>query len=273
MKQRVISGTMCVVVLAVVLCFYKTLVLEATVCILSAVAVFELLTADGFRQHKPFLYTAVIFSAALPFASRLKVLPFLIATFLVVSALLMLKFHSKISFEKIFFYFSSSLAVSLSFNCLLLLRDYDLENGLFYILVAFGGAWFADTGAFFTGKFLGKHKLSPVISPKKTIEGAIGGVMWNIALLCLLGFVYQRILLSFGRQVTVLYLNLAVLAVFVALMGMVGDLIASVIKRQLNIKDYGKIIPGHGGIMDRFDSILFTVPTVYFITRYISIII
>lgn len=143
---------------------------------------------------------------------------------------------------------------------------------MFYILVAFGGAWFADTGAYFTGMLLGKHKLSPVISPKKTVEGAVGGIVWNIGLLCLLAFVYTKIYASLGTVLTVSYLNIAILAVAVAFAGMAGDLVASVIKRQIGIKDYGKIIPGHGGIMDRFDSILFTSVAVYFVTQYVTVI-
>jgi len=272
MRQRVISGALCVVVLALVLCFYKTLVLEAALCVLSAVAVYELLTADGFLKHKPFLYAGVLAAALVPYAERLRLVPVVIALFLAYVVVLLLRYHSSIGFEKVCFLVVATLGISLSFNCILLLRNNFENSGLFYILVAFGGAWFADTGAFFTGKFLGKHKLSPVISPKKTVEGAVGGVVSNILLICLLAFVYQKICASAGMQVSVSYLNLSVLAVAVAFAGMAGDLIASVIKRQIGIKDYGKIIPGHGGIMDRFDSILFTAPVIYFVTRFVTII-
>lgn len=273
MKQRIISGTLCVVVLAVVLCFYNTLVLEAAICVLSAIAVFELLTANGFREHKPFLYAGVSVAALMPYLSRLNLQGVVIAAFLIAVVILMLKFHSKISFEKVCFLVVSVLGVSLSFLCILLLRNEFAKNGLIYILIIFGGAWFADTGAYFTGRFLGKHKLSPVISPKKTIEGAIGGVISNILLIDLLAFVYTRICESLDIIVKVNYIELSILAVFIALAGMGGDLIASVIKRQIGIKDYGKLIPGHGGIMDRFDSILFTAPTVYFVTRFLTVII
>ena len=272
MKQRIISGTLCVVVLAIVLCFYQTLLFEAALSVLSAVAVFELLTAAGFREHKPFLYVGVATAALVPYTQRLGALPFVIAAFLILVVVLLLRYHSKINFEKLSFLVVATLGVSLAFNCLVVLRNSSQKVGLFYILVAFGGAWFADTGAYFTGMLLGKHKLSPIISPKKTIEGAVGGIVWNIGLLCLLAFVYQKISASLGNVLTVSYLNIAILAVAVAFAGMAGDLVASVIKRQIGIKDYGKLIPGHGGIMDRFDSILFTSVAVYFVTQYVTVI-
>lgn len=272
MKQRIISGTLCVVVLAIVLCFYNTLVLEAAISALAAIAVFELLTAAGFRENKPFLYTGVVAATVVPYAHTLGILPFVIAAFLVAVVVLLLRFHSKLGFEKLSFLVVATLGVSLAFNCIVALRDMSDKVGLFYILVAFGGAWFADTGAYFTGMLLGKHKLSPVISPKKTVEGAVGGVVWNVGLLCLLAFVYTKIYASAGTVLTVSYLNIAILAVAVAFAGMAGDLVASVIKRQIGIKDYGKLIPGHGGIMDRFDSILFTSAAVYFVVQYVTVI-
>ena len=272
MKQRIISGTLCVVVLAIVLCFYQTLLFEAALSVLSAVAVFELLTAAGFREHKPFLYVGVAAAALVPYAHTLGVLPFVIAAFLVAVVILLLRFHSNVGFEKISFAIVATLGVSLCFNSIVALRDMSQKVGLFYILVAFGGAWFADTGAYFTGMLLGKHKLSPVISPKKTVEGAVGGIVWNVGLLCLLAFVYTKIYANIGTVLTVSYSNIAILAVAVAFAGMAGDLVASVIKRQIGIKDYGKLIPGHGGIMDRFDSILFTSVAVYFVVQYVTVI-
>lgn len=268
MKQRIISGTLCVLVLVAVLCFYKTLVLEAAICVLSAIAVYELLCADGFLEHKPFLFLAVGAAALMPYASCFNLQAAVIAIFLVGVVVLLLRYHSKISFEKISFLVVSTLGVSLSFLCILLLRNEFAKTGLIYILIIFGGAWFADTGAYFTGRFLGKHKLSPQISPKKTVEGAVGGVITNILLVDLMAFVYSKL-----SAATVNYIELSILAALVAFAGMAGDLIASVIKRQIGIKDYGNVIPGHGGIMDRFDSILFTAPTVYLVTRVFTVII
>ena len=208
----------------------------------------------------------------MPFAAVLGIEMWIAILFAVLTVILTLKFHSQISFEKISFYILATLFVSFSFLCLVHLRN-EARYGLFYILLCFGGAWFADTGAYFTGRFLGKHKLSPNISPKKTIEGLIGGIISNVLLLNLMAYVYCEIMAIYGIGInTVNYLLLSALAVVVALAGTAGDLIASVIKRQIGIKDYGNLIPGHGGIMDRFDSILFIAPTVYIVTRVVTII-
>lgn len=271
MKQRIISGAMCAIVAAVILCLYNTLVLEAAMSILGTVAVYELLSANGFKEHKPFLFTGLVFAFAMAYVgSRGYIFP-LICLFLVVTVILTLRYHSNISFEKVSFFIVSSLFVPCSFLCMILLRNEFKAAGLLYIIIAFGGAWFADTGAYFTGRFLGKHKLSPKISPKKTIEGLIGGVITNIALIDLVAFLFVKIGSNYGVAVEIDYLMLSILAVVIAFASVAGDLIASVIKRQIGIKDYGNLIPGHGGIMDRFDSILFTAPAVYIITRYLTI--
>lgn len=124
------------------------------------------------------------------------------------------------------------------------------------ILAAFG----TDTFAYFTGFLIGKHKLCPNISPKKTVEGAIGGVAGSILLCTIFGFFFAQPYL----------LHTAIIGVVGSVAGQLGDLTASVFKRKMGIKDYGTLIPGHGGILDRFDSVLFTAPFVYY---YITLVI
>lgn len=272
MKQRIISGTLCVVVLALVLCFYNTLVLEAALSVLSAIAVYEMLKANALLEHKSFLYTSVVAAALMPYGARFSLNHIVIAAFVVAIVILMLKKHSSAPFSKIAISLVATLGIGLSFSSFILLRDKSNVAGLFYILVAFGSAWFADTGAYFTGVLFGKHKLCPNISPKKTIEGLIGGIVWNVGLLCLLALVYTKVYASLGTPLSVNYISISILAVATAFAGVAGDLVASVIKRQIGIKDYGNLIPGHGGIMDRFDSILFTAPTIYFVTLFTEII-
>ena len=121
------------------------------------------------------------------------------------------------------------------------------------------------------GNFLGKHKLCPSISPNKTVEGAVGALASNMAGMVLAGLVYQY-LTPGGEGLELSYLNLALIGLMCAVVSILGDLTASVIKRQSGIKDYGKIIPGHGGIMDRCDSLLFVAPFFYLIIRYLPIV-
>ncbi len=132
---------------------------------------------------------------------------------------------------------------------------WDSQMGRFYIWIPFIMAFASDTGAYFAGVFLGKHKLCPLISPKKTVEGLVGGVM-----AAMLGMILYGLILHFGFHKSV---NIGILLIYGlvgSLGGVFGDLSLSVVKRQTGIKDYGNLIPGHGGILDRFDSVLITAP-------------
>jgi phosphatidate cytidylyltransferase len=113
----------------------------------------------------------------------------------------------------------------------------------------------SDSFAYFTGRIFGKHKLIPSVSPKKTVEGAIGGVVFGVLTAVVFGFVVSTFFDPDG-VITANYLVLAISGMFLSVVSQIGDLIMSVIKRHYNIKDYGKFFPGHGGILDRFDSII-----------------
>src|SRR6056297_387105 len=127
-----------------------------------------------------------------------------------------------------------------------------IENG-FWVWLIFLIAWSTDTFAYFTGLLLGRNKLAPEISPKKTIEGAIGGVLGS----ALCTFAYATVFIPQMSSVSIIF------GVFGSIVSQIGDLNASIIKRRNGVKDFGNLIPGHGGILDRFDSILFTAPFVY----------
>ena len=146
--------------------------------------------------------------------------------------------------------------ISFGFASMTLLRD--LQHGLYIFLLSFLIPWMSDSFAYFTGVFCGKHKLIPAVSPHKTVEGAVGGVLGAGLTTCLYGLIVSKIV-----SVTPNYLFLFVTGLFVAALSQVGDLVASLITRQYGVKDYGKLLPGHGGIMDRFDSILITAPYLY----------
>jgi len=139
-----------------------------------------------------------------------------------------------------------------------------LENGLFLAFLVFICSWGCDTCAYCVGVLIGKHKMAPVLSPKKSIEGAIGGVLGT----ALLTVIYLNIFRSWMAIETKSIVILAVIAAIAGLISMVGDLAASAIKRNYDIKDYGKLIPGHGGILDRFDSMIITAPIIYYLAFY-----
>ncbi len=131
--------------------------------------------------------------------------------------------------------------------------------GLYIVWLILLSSWGCDTCAYCVGKLLGKHKMSPVLSPKKSVEGAIGGVLGSAGLGALYGYFVRG---SFADERVVPFF--ALICAAASLISMVGDLAASAIKRNAGIKDYGNLIPGHGGVMDRFDSVIFTAPVIYF---------
>ena len=133
-----------------------------------------------------------------------------------------------------------------------------LPDGKFLVWLIFLCSWGCDTCAYCAGMLIGKHKMAPVLSPKKSIEGAVGGV----AGAALLGVIYAAA--TQGKMA-----EYALICAVGALISMVGDLAASAIKRNQNIKDYGKLIPGHGGILDRFDSVIITAPVIYYLAKTI----
>ena len=141
------------------------------------------------------------------------------------------------------------LYVVCGFLAIIGLRYVEMGEYLFYLI--FIGAWCADSFAYFVGVAIGKHKLIPKVSPKKTIEGSIGGIIF-----CSLSFVAMGVVadIFFDRNANLIFL--AIGGIFISMIAQIGDLIMSVIKRHYGIKDYGKIFPGHGGMLDRFDSIL-----------------
>lgn len=137
----------------------------------------------------------------------------------------------------------------------------NLEKGIYIVWLIFISSWICDTCAYAVGMLFGKHKLAPVLSPKKSIEGAVGGV----AGAALVGLVYALVLKNAGISQSNLLWVFPIISAVGAVISQVGDLAASAIKRNFGIKDYGKLIPGHGGIMDRFDSVVFTAPMIYYL--------
>ncbi|OON94385.1 MAG: hypothetical protein ATN31_03655 [Candidatus Epulonipiscioides saccharophilum] len=159
------------------------------------------------------------------------------------------------------------LYVGLLFGLLVGIRN--LDNGLFWVILLFVCTWGSDTSAYFVGKLFGKVKLAPELSPKKTVEGAIGGVIGSSIFV----FIYCLIMQGLGQtmfnanQIFIIIL----VACFAAILSQIGDLAASSIKRNVGAKDFGKIFPGHGGVLDRFDSVLLTTPFIYVIAYLFSV--
>ena len=182
----------------------------------------------------------------------------------------MILMYEKVMFKDMAYSYSMTTIITYGFSSIISMRDTDLSHGVFYVVVALALPWLADAGAYFVGVFLGKHKLSPKISPKKTIEGAVGGVIICALMVCFTGFIFEKFF--FDNGIAVNYINLAIIGLFGAGISILGDLSFSLIKRGNNLKDFGKIIPGHGGILDRFDSVVFVAPFVAICSKYLPMI-
>lgn len=263
MLTRIISAAVAIVIAVVVLCFHNTIVLNIAVAALIAVALFEMFRAEDCLKFKASQVICYIFALTIPFSNYLSklddnIMYYITAGFLLLMFITFLGYYKTMKYEKLCFMIFVSAFISVTMSTLLYLNRTGGEHGLFYVVLTLCGAWLADSGAYFAGTFLGKHKLCPNISSKKTVEGLIGGVITNGLIFVLLGLGYTKLIAS--GDITANYIVLFVLGMICALLGLLGDLSASLLKRQTGIKDYGNVMPGHGGVMDRFDSVLFVAP-------------
>lgn len=169
------------------------------------------------------------------------------------------KFHA----NQIIAVFFGVFYVAAMLSCIYLTRS--LAGGRYLVWLIFLCSWGCDTCAYCFGMLFGKHKMSPKLSPKKSVEGAVGGVIGAAVLTIIYGFIFKS---NMHADVPYIFMMAGICAAG-ALISMVGDLAASAIKRNFEIKDYGKLIPGHGGILDRFDSVIFTAPIIYYLCLYL----
>ena len=271
MKQRILSGAVLVLFFAAVIVFNSSfpLALTIVVALISATSVMELVKALGL-ERKWFLFgPAVAAAAAVPFCTHdLEFLVYCIFTLLVFSA--MIVYHKETTFKEVGVLYSMVVLIPSALQTLVSLRSLGGKHGMFLVLIAVLSAWVADAGAYFAGTFFGKHKLCPNISPKKTVEVAVGGIIVDIVVMLLCGVAFSQ--LYYGGAVGVNYPVLFLIGLFGSVLSMMGDLSFSLIKRSCHIKDFGQVIPGHGGILDRFDSVIFTAPFVYILVGFLPLV-
>ena len=263
MKTRIITAVVAIPILVALLLQPYASVWAAVVFAVSLVGLYEFYKATGLLKSKPLC--AIGFLTALYFPiwwlfPNINVVPFA-AFYIILLFLVMLLFNKTITAEMVGLLFIGSIYIPYLLSHIIGLRL--LGNGQYYVWLILICAFMTDSFAYFTGRAFGKHKLCPHISPNKTVAGAIGGVI-GCGLCCLLfGFIIGHF---FGSQMN--FIKLFILGIICSVAAQMGDLTASAIKRQHGIKDYGNIFPGHGGILDRCDSILFVAPVMfYFIVR------
>ena len=273
MAKRIISSLIGIALLVVILCMYDTIVLNIAIALISVIAVYELLTATKYFDKKTLSASCLLISAIIPFLTLSPIYDIyrpIIFVFAILVFSLLLRYHNRIKIEQIMFSFTFSVLVPYSLSTIIFIRDMSAAHGRFFILLSLGGAWLGDSGAYFVGTFLGKHKLCPTISPKKTVEGLIGGILTTSLAFMFMGWVCYMWCKSQGNIIYVNYVALFIVGIICDLLGVLGDLSASIVKRQCQIKDFGNIMPGHGGVLDRFDSVLFVLPFMYVLLKFLE---
>ena len=262
-KQRAISAVILVIIAAITLYFGGALTC-LVMCAVSLIGVMELLRIYGLTK-KGLGYAAygatVFYYALLYFDLHQFILPLIAVYMLVILAIYVLTYPNYKD-KEIMAAFFAFVYVGVMLSYVYLIRD--MKHGLILVLLIFVSSWGNDTCAYLVGRAIGKHKMSPILSPKKSIEGLIGGIVGAGILGVVFGLIYNHFM-----QVAHSVWIFALIGAVCALPAVIGDLAASAIKRNNDIKDYGKLIPGHGGILDRFDSIIFTAPIMYYLILYL----
>ena len=282
---RLISGVV-LVALALLLMIPGGPVLLVSTCVISLIGLFEYYRALGLHK-KPAAWVGYIFTvlyyisfllqkeAAFSMNEKLggqaiwwkgSSIIMLIVCLLIALLFFYVFSYPKYDIKQIAGLFFGPMYVSVMLSYIYQLREY--THGKYLVWLIFLTAWGCDTCAYCAGRLFGKHHMTPLLSPKKTVEGAVGGVAGAFLLNLIYMMIFRDKLTYMGTKEIII---LALLSMAGALISMVGDLAASAIKRNVDIKDYGKLIPGHGGILDRFDSVLITAPVIYYLVTFIVI--
>lgn len=272
MLVRILSAVIAIPLLVVMLIFSVEypIIINIFFMLISAFAVYEYISAIGKLKVLPLSIPSILYALLVPITVSFDIQLELWYGYTAIILASMILMYEKVTFKDMAFSYSMTTIITYGFTSIICMRDMDLSNGVFYVVISMALPWLADGGAYFVGVFFGKHKLSPKISPKKTIEGAVGGVILCSLLTCLTGFIFEKFI--FGSEVVVNYINLAIIGLLGSGVSILGDLSFSLIKRGNNLKDFGKIIPGHGGILDRFDSVVFVAPFVAICAKYLPMI-
>ncbi|TCT15065.1 phosphatidate cytidylyltransferase [Natranaerovirga pectinivora] len=261
MKIRLLSSIIGFPI-ALFIVIYGDLLLLTSISIIAFIGLVEIFRAFNVKSMSVKVigyFTHFIYFIILAYNQN-TYMTYLISFYLLCLLILFVLQYPKFEINTILYVFFSFFYVSFLFSHIYLVRNIP-EYGIWLVWLIFISAWGSDTFAYATGLTIGKNLLAPELSPKKTKEGAIGGVVGATLLACIFGYFFTVI-----NDLNSVYIVLfAIVAGIASILSQIGDLAASAIKRKVQIKDFGNLIPGHGGILDRFDSIIFTAPFVYYV--------
>lgn len=269
-KERTISAVILVIV-ALATILPGGIILAAALYVVSIIGFFELTKACGVRERgkdgkylninaleKMGILCITVYYVVLYFKQDTEYMMMLVLIMLIALMFVYVFGFSRYNANQVMNTYFSLIYAPVMLSFVFLTRQ--LENGIYLVWMIFISSWISDTCAYLVGVMIGKHKLAPVLSPKKSIEGSVGGILGAAVVGFLFGMYLDNVLYMENFSII-----LAIVGGVGSVISQIGDLAASAIKRNHNIKDYGKLIPGHGGIMDRFDSVIFTAPITYFL--------
>ncbi|MFV0351123.1 MAG: phosphatidate cytidylyltransferase [Oscillospiraceae bacterium] len=279
MKTRVITSVVGIVALVIALFFYDTIFFNILIAGVCLIGIHEIYNAFQFGPKSSYLFwgfvplTAIIMlSDYIRIQTWIRPVAYLFALYL---AICLIANSKNINFAKIggmtvFAGIVIYCFYSLIYLKTLLPKETYSYDAVYFVSLILGFAWGGDTCAYFAGRAFGKRKLAPVVSPNKTVEGAIGGLVGSILIGEIFTVVYIFVtgrLFNLQNIHFMYYIIIGLLGALASVLGIIGDLFASAVKRQCGIKDYGTIFPGHGGILDRFDSVMFIAPLVVMVVK------
>lgn len=265
MLTRILTGLCLVLVAIPVVWFSHTFVFVGVISLLGVIGVFEMLRCLGLHKNVMLAVPSYLLAALAPGVTRFSgafsesgLLLFAVFYIYMLYLLACAMFSKgRILFADAAKAVVSTVYILCGFSCLVGTRD--LDHGMFLLIMIFVVAFATDIFAYFSGMLFGKHKLIPAVSPKKTVEGALGGTLISAAAFVGCAVLYANLYEAGRPHILSLFLCGAALSV----VSQIGDLIASFIKRERDVKDYGHLFPGHGGVLDRFDSVIAVAPIMF----------
>lgn len=269
-KQRIISAAVGILAFGILMCFVNTVLFPLVIVLICAQISRELCSVILGKKFKliKFSISNAFISVCIPLfilVDSTYYLRYLLCLLIVIATLCSMWYRAELKMERIFFVFIVSLGMSASLSTFILIRNYFSPNYnlcLLAILLVASSAWMTDTGGYFIGNAFGKRKLNcSDISPHKTKEGVIGGIATSLCSGLIICLIFKLI----TPELKFDWLLLIIVLLVASVLAVLGDLFASLIKRQYDVKDFGKIMPGHGGLLDRLDSLIFVIPFYYFI--------
>lgn len=266
MKTRLITAGVAAALAIgiIVLGSFYNIIITIALSLVSIILCGEYLSARKINKDFKLFIFCLVFSLLIPALSYTEARYIPLFLFVFGICVLSVVFHKSIQTEDVMFSLVGVTIISVSLSALNILVWSDSKHAAFWLVFCLAVPWIADSAAYFAGSYFGKHKLCPNISPNKTVEGAVAGIVAGTLVPLLIGVIFQ---LVYG-EVTIYYGVLVMIGFVNSVVSIFGDLTFSIIKRSCHIKDFGSIMPGHGGLLDRFDSVIFCIPVVYIFSQF-----